>query len=180
MLLAIDPSVNSPGVALFDGDVLIAADRATAPKEWSKLGDGDRWLRVARSIVLWADTACAQRIRIVVFERPQWYQRAKSKGDPNQLAGLAGVAGAVTGILGPHFPTVLSPTPAEWIGQLPKATRGSAKKSPRAARILSRLGENELKLVPDQHDALDAVGLGLWALGRLTPRRVLSNGRDGR
>ena len=95
---------------------------------------------------------------------------------------------------GPHraYAAILTPTPAEWIGQLSKvcpACRGKAKKkcsecrgsaweTPRGRRIRSRLTPAELALVPDQNDAIDAVGLGLYALGRLTPQRSLSNGRD--
>jgi len=96
---------------------------------------------------------------------------------------------------------VFSPMPAEWVGQLSKVCaycdgkkgRGRGKKrvlcpeckgsdweTPRGRRIRSRLSPAELALVPDQNDAIDAVGLGLWKLGRFTPRSVLSNGRDGR
>jgi hypothetical protein len=183
VLLAIDPSVNSPGVALFENGRLQAADRILS-RNYRLLPDGQRWLEIAKSIASWLQLqGCDDLINDLVFERPQWYAAAKSKGDPNQLAGLAGVAAATCGILATLSVSgfrIKSPTPAEWIGQLPKATKGSAKESPRARRILSRLDENEIKLVPNQHDAIDAVGLGLWALGRLTPRTVLSNGRDGR
>ncbi len=199
MLLAIDPGMNSPGVALFDPGPschLIAASRANT-LEFVDLPDGERWLRVARVLFAWVNHQMRGRERdmTVVFERPQWYARGKSKGDPNQLAGIAGVAANVTGILSTyaHPLRVMSPTPAEWIGQLPKtcrtckankkkcpACKGSAWMTPRGQRIRSRLTDAELALVPDQNDAIDAVGLGLWALGRLTPRTVFSNGNDGR
>lgn len=180
MLLALDPSVRSPGAALFRGGLLIAADRVKVPKQDDqKFADGARWDLVARLVEAWAGRA-QQQIVELVFERPQIYTWGKSKGDPNDLVGLAGVAGALVGRLSIASPSlhVSSPTPAEWIGQLPKATKGSALVSPRAQRILSRLSPDELALVPDQHDALDAVGLGLWRLGRLEPRRVFSNGRE--
>lgn len=195
MLLALDPGANSPGVALFDNGRLLAADRVSgsAYKDWE---DGQRWLGVARSIVDFVQIASPQwPVTGVVFERPQWYAKAKSKGDPNQLAGIAGVAANVTGILSCYFRSLVvqSPTPAEWIGQLPKTCpachankkkcpecRGSAWNTPRGRRIRSRLTPAELALVPDQNDAIDACGLGLFKLGRLTPRSTLSNGRDGR
>jgi hypothetical protein len=192
VLLAIDPGMNSPGVALFRTATLLAADRVFIPVEYASLSDGARWLSVAREIARRAhECGC---VTDVVFERPQWYARGKSKGDPNQLAGIAGVAANVTGILSTYAPLrVMSPTPAEWIGQLPKtcrtckankkkcpACKGSAWMTPRGQRIRSRLTDAELALVPDQNDAIDAVGLGLWALGRLTPRTVFSNGNDGR
>jgi hypothetical protein len=197
MLLAIDPGMNSPGVALFvpntPGQMLRHAARVAIPAHYADLSDGARWLHVALTIAAWARDRGV--IHTVVFERPQWYARGKSKGDPNQLAGVAGVAANVTGILATHGMTsVLSPTPAEWIGQVPKVCpvckgkakkkckecHGSAWETPRGRRIRSRLTSAELALVPDQNDAIDAVGLGLFALGRLEKISVFSNGRDGR
>lgn len=218
MLLAIDPGLNSPGVALFSTDVpepaLKYADRLLSP-DFGPLPDGARWLRVALGIARWA--ALRGRVTAVVFEKPQWYQRGKSKGDPNQLAGVAGVAANVTGLFSTADPVeVLSPTPAEWIGQVPKvcpvckgkktapvsltqqmmnnrkrkppkrakaicpACSSSAWGTPRGRFIHSRLTPDEIALVPDQNDAIDAVGIGLWALGRLEKTSIFSNGSDGR
>jgi hypothetical protein len=199
VLLSLDPGLNSPGIAAFFGGDLVHAERVAIPASFAELEDGDRWLRVALTIAA-RGTAIFRRDTTqsclgVIFERPQWYSKAKSKGDPNQLAGVAGVAACTVGVLSQAFALrVHSPTPAEWIGQLSKvcpACRGKAKKkctvcrgsawaTPRGRRIRSRLSPAELDLVPDQNDAIDAVGLGLWALGRLEPRSVLSNGRDGR
>lgn len=195
-LLALDPGMNSPGVALFTRDTLVAAWRVPIPSSFADREDGQRWLDVALEIVgsVASRGVFLSEIRQVVFERPQWYQRGKSKGDPNQLAGVAGVAANVTGHLVQfgRF-TVSSPKPAEWIGQLSKACPscgalkkkcpacgGSVWKTPRGIRIRSRLSEAELALVPDQNDAVDAVGLGLFELGRLAPKSNFSNGRDGR
>lgn len=204
MLLALDPGMNSPGAAVFDEyhGVLVQAGRVRIPSGFADLPDGARWLAVAREIVEWS-RGCKFTVDRVVFEKPQWYQRAKSKGDPNQLAGVAGVAANVTGLLGSVVAVeVFSPTPAEWIGQLSKVCpvckgrkstmsvkrkrvpvicgecHGSAWETPRGRRIRSRLTPAELALVPDQNDAIDAVGIGLWRLGRLAPRSALSNGRD--
>lgn len=199
MLLAIDPGMNSPGIAVFGASGLVMATRVLIPEEWAEREDGDRWLKVAERIT------CAARdfpIDAVIFERPQWYAKAKSKGDPNQLAGVAGVAACAVGLLAIGGPLeVFSPKPAEWVGQLSKVCpycngakgKGRGKKrvlcpeckgrdweTPRGRRIRSRLSPAELALVPDQNDAIDAVGLGLWKLGRFAPRSVLSNGRDGR
>lgn len=177
-LLALDPSVRSPGMAIFRDAVLIFAGRLSLKKTAQNIGDGERWDCVAEAIVSWANDHDCIHPDTIVYERPQIYTAAKSKGDPNDLIGLAAVGAAtVARFRGHRFtkPAVLTPTPAEWCGQLPKATRGSAKVSPRAQRILSRLSPLELQRVPDQHDALDAIGLGLHALGRLGVRRVLSS-----
>lgn len=223
MLLSIDPGMNSPGVALFLDDKLFRAGRVPIPDTFSALPDGARWLSVAHSITQWlcsesgVNNVGDRMIDIVAFEKPQWYQRGKSKGDPNQLVGVAGVAANVTGALSMMNPIrVLSPTPAEWIGQLPKvcpickgkktapvslmqqmmnnrkkrppkrvrticpACNSSAWGTPRGRRIATHLTPEEFTLVPDQNDAIDAVGIGLWALGRLERVSVFSNGADGR
>lgn len=176
-VLALDPSVRSPGLALFaDGQLTRACNlpikrSSTATQNDSQLGPSEfaRWHHVARYII---DTMPTD-IHTVVFELPQIYTWGKGKGDPNQLLALAGVGAIVAA----HYNTfTLSPRPAEWIGQVPKSTKGSALTSPRALKILSRLSTEERALVPDQHDAIDAVGLGLWALGRLATKRVLTSG----
>lgn len=175
MLLAVDPSVRSPGAAILDRGQLVEVKRFIVKA--SCMSDGQRWLLVARTIYEWSLTRAP--LDALVYERPQIYTWAKSKGDPNDLIGLAGVGAALSGILFVENPEleVRTPTPADWIGQVAKTTKGSAKESPRAKMILSRLSPAELALVPDQHDAIDAVGLGLWACGRLEPKRAYSNGR---
>lgn len=209
MLLALDPGTRSPGLALFRDDMqptrLIAADRCRVD-DLDHLADGERWFQTARRLAAWVLPKTPSGLLHIVFERPQWYERAKSKGDPNKLAGLTGVAGNLCGILSAHyFITVASPMPAEWIGQLSKecpvckSTRearkgtgvktfakdcenchGSAWETPRGRYIRRRLLAEELALVPDQNDAIDAVGLGLYESKRLTPHSTFSNGRDGR
>lgn len=182
-LLSVDPGLRSPGAALFRHGVLIACDRIKLDAELQALDAGTRYLRVAQEIIAWyadvieAQGACA--LRTVIFEHPQWYTRDKSKGDPNKLAGCLGVGQSVAVLAFERCvaaevrgPEILSPLPAEWTGQLPKATKGNPWACPRGERVSSRLVEAERKLVPAQHDAIDGLGLGLWALGRYDRRRV--------
>lgn len=184
MLLAIDPSVRSPGVALFDGyGRLVAASRVKRDDLDKLSSDGQKWVSMAASVWRWVDKTLSAighdytEVVFIVFEKPQIYTARKSKGDPNDLIGLAGMAMAVVALFHANRCVLVdSPTPAEWIGNLPKTTTGNAKESARAKRILSRLTPEELAAVPDQHDAIDAVGLGLWKLGRLKPRRNYSSG----
>lgn len=174
-LLAIDPSVRSIGAAVFSAGDLIACHRITVPVLDGE-EDGARWVRCAWLVAKWVSDLTIDTPTTVIFEKPQIYSWSKAKGDPNQLLGLAGVGAAVamhySARSAPSLFRILSPTPAEWCGQIPKATKGSAKESPRAKRILSRLKPGELALVPNQHDVLDAVGLGLHALGRLGIKHV--------
>lgn len=213
MLISLDPGMNSPGVAIFFNNTLFAAGRVSIPDSCAQFCAGRRWYEVGLEVVNWisAHTKTHTEDVTLVFEKPQWYQRAKSKGDPNDIAGVAGVAANVCGLLRPD--DVRSPTPAEWIGQLSKVCptckgkktappsvlqqmmdnarkkrvkrvcsdcASSAWGTPRGRRIWSKLSPAEQQLCPDQNDAIDAVGIGLWALGRLERVSVFSNGHDGR
>jgi hypothetical protein len=182
-VLSLDPSVVSPGAALWvvrEGQSKLLGAARVPILEQTTISEAERWLHVADSVLAWV-SGLAQilmierqlRIATFVFERPQIYREAKSKGDHNQLIGLAAVGVALAARLQVTSPAlvVLSPTPAEWSGQLPKTTRGDPWKSPRGQRVAGRLSPDELRLVPAQHDAIDAVGLGLWALGRFDRQR---------
>jgi hypothetical protein len=173
VIVAVDPSVRSPGAAVIDHRGILVA--ATAFKIDTPFSDEDRGTRarhVARVIFAWY-RGCDFRPRelTAVYEWPQIYRASKSKGDPNDLVALAAVGTLVAEMI--NADRDLSPKPAEWIGNLPKVTKGDPWKSPRAMRIASRLSPAERARVPDSHDAIDAVGLALFAAGRLDQRRVL-------
>lgn len=195
-LLSLDPGIRSPGVALWEtcsphsplespSRLLAAGKVAVRVKPdgdvplWTS--DAERWIYVAGEIVGWMlrQAQALQierqlRVATFVFEKPVLRREVKSRGDHNNLVPLAAVGTAVAVILATSgvCPRVLSPKPEDWTGQLPKTTTGDAWKSPRGRRIAGRLRPEELALVPDQHDCIDAVGLGLWALGRLDVRRA--------
>lgn len=173
VLLAVDCSLVTPGAALFVDGVLRRAARVRikgAPEDRA-----DRCRYVAQDIRAWARAiqhhiAPQHDMSELVLEWPQIYRASKSKGDPNDLIGIAGVAAALAALL--PSARVRSPTPAEWIGQVPKSTSGDPWSSPRGGRIAARLSMAEISVVEPSHDAIDAVGLGLWALGRLDRKRV--------
>lgn len=188
-LIAVDPSIRSPGVALFRAGVLVAADRVKIDEDVHELEIGMRCARVAADIVRWSMEVRASP-RFLVVEWPVIYPGRRAKAGrqvkPKDILTLAGVAGAVAGIFGAALAhrgvglLVKSPTPAEWVGQLPKATDGDPLESPRGGLIASVLSPAELALVPKKHDAVDAVGLGLWGLNRLTaPKRHARPGTPG-
>jgi hypothetical protein len=99
----------------------------------------------------------------LVIEWPQIYVRARSKGDPNDLLLVAGVAAGVVASV--RAGCVFMPKPADWKGQVPKEIHN--------ARAMKRLSPAEAALVAPAgpasklNNAIDAVGLGLWALGRM-------------
>lgn len=82
----------------------------------------------------------------------------QSKGDPNDLLRVAEVSGALAW----DFTNVYWYEARKWKGQVPKAVMGK--------RILKCLTEEELKVLgplAKNHNVLDAVGIGLYHLGRL-------------
>lgn len=177
-LFAVDPSVNAPGVALFRGGKLVWAERVKIDKEWSTLDIGERCQRVASALIRWG-MAFDMEPRTLVFEWPQSYY-GKGKGDQNDLFGLVGVGMAIAGQLGVALSprqislSIHTPTPAEWAGQVPKTKSGDPWASPRGQRIKARLSPEEIAAVVPSHDSIDAVGLGLWRLGRYARRRNLT------
>lgn len=175
-LLAVDPGIRSPGVALFHGGRLAAAACVKFPID-TALCDGERCLVAAQAIVRWVNQMIAPRWpNAVAFEWPQIYKH-DTPSKANAVVPMAGVDMAVASMFNMLGPVrVLTWVPAEIWGQLPKHKTGSALKSPRGQRIASRLTPEELAVVVDQHDALDAVGIGLHACGRLGVRRSLSSG----
>lgn len=170
-LLSIDPSIRSAGVALFVAGRLVWARRVRSPSKPSE-DVASRCLTMARAI--------ADHVRDppdeLVTEWPKVYRGQKSKGDPADLFGLAGVGIGVAALLRPA--RVFSYTAGEWSRGIDKETKGDCRESPRARRIRSRLEGAEVTvwqtLRPSDHDAIDSIGLGLAHLGRLEPRRVFA------
>lgn len=164
-VLAVDPGLENPGAALVRDYVLVAATCFTAPADWHGLPLLERCARVASMITHWTDRLVANP-RWLVAEWPQWYPGSSVK--PGDLAGLCGIAGAVAGALVARGCPLqcLSPTPAEVWGQTPKVTTGDPWRSPRAKMLARRLEPAERAAVADYHDAIDAAGLALWAVGR--------------
>lgn len=184
MILAVDPSIRSTGVALFSThgteQRLVACARITMPSE--DVDDVERWRAMAARLRRWVVVASGLNpaheddgnryglaVERIVTERPQVYQReaGKTKGDPNGLLHMVGVIGA----LAASFSTVpvTSYKPREWKGQLPVDTL--------VRRVCGRLSPEELALVPMRGKVRDpdvghAVGVGLFYLGRLEPVRV--------
>lgn len=99
----------------------------------------------------------------LIIELPQVYMGSKSKGNPNDLIRLAFEAGRISGLSVHDIETVL---PRQW--------KGTIKKEVMLKRVVSRLTDAELLLLKGlnlprsaEHNAVDAIGIGLWKLGRL-------------
>jgi hypothetical protein len=176
-ILALDPGLEHPALAYYT-DRLIWAQRVKLPGEYKSLGILDRSDRVARACLVRAHEMHVENVTLIIVEFPQWYAADKSKGDPNDLAALAAIAGSVTGRVRGNggrcgFDVrVDSPRPREVWGNVPKVTKGDPWVSPRGQKLARRLTAVERAGVQDKHDALDAAGLALFAAGRWKQIRV--------
>lgn len=149
---AIDPGVRHCGVAHFKSGTLI----------WAKLIKGVSdpcplcWVGMADSVL----RECSDGTRVVEF--PRAYVGAKAGGDYDDLLNLAAVIGALR-------PTRIV-RPDEWKGQM--------KKDLCNKRVVERLEGCERERIVGAgaltHNVLDAVGVGLYCLGRFDRRRVFS------
>lgn len=101
---------------------------------------------------------------VVVVEIPQVYQQRKQKGNPNDLVQLAFTAGlALRHISYVNEPSLETIRPRAWKGTRPKHVCNKI--------TLNALTEEEKARIPDLpktklHNVLDAIGIGLWRLGR--------------
>lgn len=169
MILAVDPSIRSAGMALFDSDPactdgLIFAARVTMASSGADPAERERAMarRILAAIV--SDLRGIVPIDRLVSERPQIYAEGggRTKGDPNDMLFMVGVTAALAALLPGAACTTYRP--AEWKGQMPKAAV--------EARVRQRLSPAEAARLPASHDAIEAVGIGLFYLGRFAPRRV--------
>lgn len=167
ILVALDPSIRSCGLAVFVNGTLIHAE---AVKSSVTGNDAARALAMARRVAHRAREAAPKDwwTLHVVTEWQQVYRSQRAKGDPNSLAFMSAVGTAVSALLNAN--EVFSYTPAEWAGQVPKVTKGDCRQSPRARQIRSRLLAAEVPvweaLRSSDHDAIDAIGIGCHHLNR--------------
>lgn len=99
---------------------------------------------------------------VLIIEMPRIYPGSgQQKGDLNDLLDLAAVVGRLESTYSVN--SRLRVFPAQWKGQVPKKIMN--------ARVLSKLSIEERLVIPEigvkVHNVIDAVGIGLWYLGRL-------------
>jgi hypothetical protein len=95
-----------------------------------------------------------------VIELPQIYPIRKWKGDPNDILDIAVFVGVCIGAFASNIGTLDLVRPSEWKGAVPKEIDHK--------RTLDMLMEKEKEVIKKKKSShvLDAIGLGLWALGR--------------
>lgn len=155
-LLAIDPGVHHHGLALFHDDGRLSrCGLVRGPAGRTSLAEGAS--RLAYLTDRWLDERGAR----VVAELPQ--DRGQDRVPPADLIALSVVLGWTLGALA--WQTTLI-SPADW--------KGSTPKSKHQPRIIAALSPDEAALIPSgalAHNVVDAIGIGLWAVGRISGGR---------
>lgn len=137
--MTIDPG-NHTGWARFDSALLVACG-LTTPAQWLEL-----------VLVMTADRPA------ILIEEPTLYPHSKAR--PADVMALQLKVGELKGRFEMAGCKVELVQPRVWKHQIPKHVHN--------ARTLKHLSNSERALAEGQrHDVLDAVGLGLWKLGRL-------------
>ena len=175
VVISIDPGLRHMGIALFVDSTLVKCALLKAPGKdkgvsaWSRIAYeakkfvlcDDSWQRMIQSQTF---TSLESGLA-VVSEYPQSYSAEHQKGDQNDLIELAGVVAYTLGSI----------EAGEKVTYLPRDWKGTVLKDVMCQRIVGRLGDSERELVGlanDDHNVLDAVGVGLHYLGRLAPKKV--------
>ena len=109
----------------------------------------------------------------VVIEFPQIYG-GPAKVDLNDLLDIAGVASAVLS----HVATLFLISDANCRFTLPYGWKGNINKAIMTNRISASLTDAERGVIVSvgakDHNTIDAVGIGLWQLGRLNKKAYAS------
>ncbi len=165
-MLCVDPGLRGCGVAFFRAGTLIRAGYVT-----SSAIEGRGYAAhkaMARALV---DAYGYVGLSRLVIEHPRIYPgAAQQKGDLNDLLDLVGVGAAVAA----NYPVTEVETlfPSDWKGNVPKEVM--------TARI-SRAIANEERAGIEKcyasltHNVLDAIGIGLFKLGRINKKSILND-----
>lgn len=155
---AIDPGKKHAGIALFAGNELVGA---TLLKSKPK----DPWpgsvLELAQKAVTFVKENLGE-VDELLLEYPR-VARQWSKGDPNDLVALAFTQGAMA-----------AQVPAKEVKAFePQSWKGTVDADIVTERIKVKLTPAEqTKVYATDHNTYDAVGIGLWAVGRLHKGRL--------
>lgn len=153
-MIAIDPGKRCSGVAMFDSDGKLVRAFLTNRAQIKGPRNIDWMLSVGEfQIELQED---------VIIEMPKVYPGA-AKTNLNDLLDLAAVVGAHSMRADLRRALVKLVHPQDWKGQVPKEIMN--------ARVLGKLTKAEQATIEGAgaktHNILDAIGIGLWHLGRL-------------
>ena len=157
-LLAVDPSLRGTGWALFENGILSRCGVLEGPTNMTRIEAVSVLSRAAAAQVL----ATVQNAE-VVLEFPRIYPKGRGETDhvdPNDLLWVAAVAGAFAA----QANTVKSYYPSDWKGQ--------SKKEKTLRLVLQACTPAERAVIEQvkgwkRHNAVDAVGIGMYHLKRI-------------
>lgn len=156
-MICIDPGLRGVGLAVFDEDNLVHAQYVTNPSKGrgyaAHVALAAALKRTCLDYGLWSPA---------LVEHPAIYP-GMPQVDLNDLLDVVAVGAACSTI----FASVTTVMPSEWKGNMPKRKM--------LERIRSKLTPEEVARVEwtnksDNEDVLDAIGIGLWKLGRLNSK----------
>lgn len=173
-VLAVDPGIRGCGVALFRAGLL--AEAAYVKNSYKSGNRATEAASMAKDVVDWLGDTIDELDELAV-EWPQIYVsqlragKGKKKADPNDLLALCGIDAALAALF---KVSTKSYQPHEW--------KGGVDKDPHHLRIEGRLQPSELRVASEaredagslEHNVMDAIGIGLFHLGRLERRRVIA------
>lgn len=199
-VLAVDPGIRTIGLAVFEGETLTRAIYLDRPYAGEYDRDAQAWAAtLARALELLGD----QRIDYAVVEMMQAHGSSISSAIANDLLQLSAFAGMFLGALALRGADigVVRPANTSSARGVVRGWKGGIKKHVHHPRILGTLSAEELALVPldvpryiaecrlvgskrDDRvtmpvgdDLVDAIGIGLWAVGREVAEREVVVGR---
>ena len=162
LLASVDPGQHGNGVAIFLAGRLVHAEYAGVLE-----GQVHPALRPEEPTTeVLTDVAMTHGpIDLLVVEVPQVYDQQKQSGRQEDLIQLALVAGAVLRGARPCVRKAIDVKAARWKGQVDKPIM--------IKRVMSKLSfeEHAAVVLPSakglHHNVWDAIGIGLWRLGRI-------------
>lgn len=165
-LVSTDPDVVAPGMAFFVDTVLLKAFALPLERAIKCLADECAFIPFLKQSVGF------------VIEMPQQYGRV---GDQRDFLAVARVVGRFEQVAIQNGAEVRVIEPRAWKGQVPKRVMSvrvwqALSADERLAVDISLQARKKLNSGAgvesgEASDALDAVGIGLWALGRLAEKR---------
>lgn len=189
-MLAVDPGLRHCGVALFDGrGMLVGAWDVVRAKVGDYDRDADAWARTARAVWESVPEEYRDAITDVVVEMMEIREETAPRYQVDDLMQLVGVAGAIIGRFPDAVARAVRPTTMHSRHAVIKGWKGSIPKPKHHLKLLRNLSEAEQARlgfdverykegcrgtradgwkgeVGDENNLMDAVGLGLWGLGR--------------
>lgn len=169
MLLALDPGLRGPGLALFNGaEELVTCTTFGVPENRG----AEAWLEAVDKAMTWlANEAPDVHITELVYEMMECYEQNSSAKNNDLLECVGSGSGIITMV-------ALYNTGLKVKGYTPNDWKGTKKKPIVHRRAKKRLSKREKKTLKAclsslpkglHHNALDAVSIGLVHLYRMRP-----------